>query len=153
MTRRALLLGLAILGSACGLKTAPVAPELVVPTPPTSVHASPTATGIELAWRRPTRYSGGGRMRDIERFVIERSDESRPTWTEVGTVVMTDRYRLQQPRRIDWLDTEVAPGTRYAYRVVTVTRDGQHSVPSTPVALRHRVVAPDENAHADDDPS
>jgi hypothetical protein len=136
---------LAAAATACGLKTAPVAPELVVPQPATELHASAAADGVRLVWRRPTRYSGGGRMRDIERFEIERATGDAPAWTSVGTLVMEDAYRLRQPRRIEWTDVTAAPGTRYRYRVLTRTRAGQTSTPSAPAAVRHRVVTPDRD--------
>lgn len=149
MSRPVALLILAL--AACGLKTAPIAPELVEPMPPSSLRASPAADGVRLLWRRPTRYVGGARMRDIERFEIERTPADAEAWTLVGTLDMEDRYRLRQPRRIEWTDATAVPGTRYRYRVTAVTRDDRTSVASEPATVRHRVVAPE--AAATDDPS
>lgn len=143
MTRPAMTITLAIGAVACGLKTAPVAPELVRPLPATSLRATPAAGGVHLTWRRPTRYSGGGRMRDVERFTVERATGDAGPWTVVHTLVMADRYRLQQPGRLEWLDAGVDPGTTYRYRVVTITRDGQASEPSEPARVVHRTVASD----------
>lgn len=151
MTRGGPALALALALAACGLKTAPVAPELVEPLPATNLHAHPAPSGVRLVWRRPTRYSGGGRMRDVERFDVERTTEESGAWTIVGRLVMEDRYRLRQPRQIEWIDETAVPGTHYRYRVVTVTRDGYESPPSDPAAVRHRVVAPEPDAA--DDPS
>jgi len=138
--------------AACGLKTAPVAPELVQPRPATDLRATSVASGVRLVWRRPTRYSGGGRMRDLERFAIERSDGDAAPFTSAGVLVLRDRYQLRQPARLEWIDTTAVPGMQYRYRVVAVTLDGTASPPSDPARIRHRVVADDPDAD-DPDPS
>jgi len=133
----------------CGLKTSPVAPELVEPMPPTNLRATPAPTGVRLVWRRPTRYTGGGPMRDIARFDVERVATDGTEWGVVGTLVMEDRYRLRQPRTIEWIDGGATAGTSYRYRVITVTRDGRASVASEPATVRHRTVAPERDASSD----
>lgn len=142
MTPPRLVLALALAAAGCGLKTAPVAPELVEPLPPTNLHAAPVPTGVRLVWRRPIRYSGGGRMRDIDRFDVERLGPDARGWQRIGTLSMEDRYQLRQPRTIEWTDTTAVPGTRYQYRVITVTRDGRRSLPSEPASVVHRAVPP-----------
>lgn len=133
----------------CGLKTSPVAPELVEPLPATDLQASPSPAGVRLTWRRPTHYTGGGTMRDIARFDVQRVEDDRTDWTVVGTLVMKDRYRLRQPRTIEWTDTSAVVGRRYRYRVVTVTRDGRASAASRPTSVLHRAVAPAPDAAHD----
>jgi hypothetical protein len=149
MRAAALALAGVLAFAGCGLKTSPVAPELVEPLPATDLQASPSSTGVRLTWRRPTHYTGGGTMRDIERFDVQRVEGDRTDWAVVGTLVMQDRYRLRQPRTIEWTDTSAAVGTTYQYRVVTVTRDGRASVPSKPASVLHRAVAPAPDAGHD----
>jgi hypothetical protein len=149
MTRRRFALALALGLAACGLKTPPVAPELVEPLPATNLRAYPAPSGVRLVWRRPTRYSGGGRMRDVERFDVERVVAESDAWTVVGRLVMEDRYRLRQPRQIEWIDETAVPGTHYRYRVVTVTRDGYESLPSDPTSVHHRIVDPEPDTARD----
>ena len=107
MRRSALVLALSVGVTGCGLKTPPVAPELVEPMPPTNVRATPAPTGVRLVWKRPTRYTGGGPMRDIARFDVERVANGGADWIVVGSLVMEDRYRLRQPRTVEWIDLGV----------------------------------------------
>ena len=141
MTRRggagAAMLGVAVLAAACGLKSAPVAPELVVPLPPARVQAASTAAGVRLTWRRPMEYSGGGRMRDLGGFQIERAASVAGPFTPVHTLRLDDQQRFRPRREITWVDRDALAGTAYAYRVVAFTLDGDRSAPSLPATIRH----------------
>ena len=140
MTRPTGWLCAALLLAACGRRTTPVAPELVHPKPPADVVASATPGGVQLRWARPSQYTSGKRMRDLEGFIVERAaDEGgHLIFAEVATIHLEDRYRFQQARRIEWLDANVSEGQRYFYRVVALTLDDYRSKPAGPVAIDFR---------------
>jgi fibronectin type III domain protein len=128
--------------AACGLKNNPVAPELVRPLAPAKVTAASTRDGVELRWRRPTAYTGGGRMRDLAGFDVERAAVTAGPFAKVGTLALTDQQRFRQQRDITWTDREVEPGTEYVYRVIAFTTDGSRSAPSSPVQIRYAHPSP-----------
>jgi hypothetical protein len=123
--------------AACGLKNDPVAPELVRPLPPAGLKASSTRDGVELRWRRPTAYTGGGRMRDLGGFDVERAAEVAGPFTKIGMLTLTDQQRLRQEHDLTWTDREVEPGTDYVYRVIAFTTDGSRSAPSSTARIRY----------------
>jgi hypothetical protein len=122
---------------ACGLKNAPVPPELVRPLPPAKITATAVRGGVQLRWRRPTQYTGGGRMRDLDRFDIERAPGAAGPFALAGTLTLADQQRFRQQRDLEWTDREVQPGATYAYRVIAHTVDGSRSVASPPVVIRY----------------
>ena len=140
---------------ACGLKGDPVAPELVQPLPVERLSAAATSDGVALRWRRPTHYSGGGRMRDLVRFEIERAggDVAQEPFTLAGVLTLTDQQRFQQVRTLEWTDTLAAPNAEYWYRVIAVTRDGYRSPPSEPVFVRTRAAGGRADTSGAPDPS
>ena len=129
-----------VLALACGHRSSPVAPELIHPKPPADVVATAMPGGVQLRWARPTQYTSGKRMRDLDGFVVERApDEGRaPVFAEVGTIHLDDRYRFQQTRRVEWLDADATDGQRYLYRVSALTLDGYRSAPAGPVSIDFR---------------
>jgi predicted small lipoprotein YifL len=131
-----LALGLAL--AACGQKGPPLAPELVRPDPPTNLAAVATPEGVRLTWTRPTRYSGGARMHDLEGFLIERAPaEGAPAvFATAGRLELNDQERFRKDRRLEWTDRDVRAGERYLYRVTALTLDGYRSRAAGPVAIR-----------------
>jgi hypothetical protein len=133
-----LLLALA-LACACGRKAAPVAPQLVQPEPAEALAGVSTPEGVRLTWLRPLRYSGGGRMNDLEGFDVERATDGGDTeavYFPVGEVTLTDQTRFKKERRIEWLDTTALRGTKYRYRVTAKTLDGYRSPAAGPVVVQ-----------------
>ena len=133
----AAVVALAVVGAGCGLKSRPVAPELVRPLPAEDLAAIAVPEGVRLTWQRPLRYSGGQRMNDLGGFVIERAAGGEPVaFAPVGRVDLTDQTRFRKERRLEWVDQSVQPGTRYLYRVTAFTLDGYRSGPAGPVSIR-----------------
>ena len=130
--------GLVLATLGCGHKGAVVAPELVRPEPPTELAASSTPEGVRLTWIRPTKYTGGQRMRDLARFIIERADaEASPPWfVPTGTVELQDQTRFRQDRRLEYVDRGVTPEREYIYRVRAQTLDGYDSPWTGPAKVR-----------------
>ena len=138
MTRLRAAVPFALLVAACGVKGAPLAPELVQPEPPANLAAIATPEGIRLSWTRPLHYQGGKRMNDLGGFAIERApaDGAPADFARVGTVEIQDRERFRKERAMEWLDRDVTRGTRYLYRVDSFTLDGYTSTPAGPVVVR-----------------
>ena len=145
MTRATVLVVLALLAPACGQKNRVVAPELVRPETPDDLSAIATPEGVRLNWNRPTTYTGGGRMNDLDRFVIQRATGTgavSAAYAEVGKVILNDQNRFRKERRIEWVDTSAKPGERYFYRVIALTLDGSRSIPAGPVSLQFGAPSP-----------
>jgi hypothetical protein len=124
--------------AACGVKSAPLAPELVEPEAPETLLAAPVPDGVRLTWVRPLHYAGGRRMNDLGGFAIERApgEGAAPEFERVGTVEVADQDRFRKDRRMEWIDRDVEAGVRYLYRVSAYTLDDYWSPPAGPVAAR-----------------
>lgn len=129
----------AVLGAlfaACGNKTPVLPPEVVQPRPAGTLAARSAPTGVVLTWRRPTEYSGGGRMNDLGGFQIERaSGDGAGDFVRIGTLELNDQTRFRPQRDMEWTDTTAVRGARYRYRVVAFTLDGYESTPAGPVTV------------------
>jgi hypothetical protein len=135
---RAVALVATLAASACGNKTPVRPPELIQPRPASALVASVVPAGVQLTWRRPTEYSGGGRMTDLGGFEIERAPgDGSAVFALVHTLELDDQLRFRPQREITWTDTTVAAGARYTYRVIAFTTDGYRSTPAGPVAIRY----------------
>ena len=130
--------GVVLVAVACGHKGGVVPPELVRPEPPTDLAASSTQDGVRVSWTRPTKYTGGQRMRDLGSFIVERTDAaaSPPKFEHAATVELQDRTRFRQERRFQWVDQNVTPGQEYVYRVRARTLDGYESPWAGPAKVR-----------------
>ena len=132
------VVAVALAAPACGHKGGVMAPELVRPEPPTDLAASSSADGVRITWTRPTKYTGGQRMRDLGSFVVERTDAaaSPPKFERIATIELQDRTRMRQERRFQWVDQDVTAGQEYVYRVRARTLDGYESPWAGPVKTR-----------------
>lgn len=131
--------GLALAGgllASCGNKTPVRPPELVQPKPATSLVARSAKDGVVLTWRRPSEYTGGGRMNDLGGFEIERApSEGAGDFARIGRVELDDQTRFRPQRDIAWTDSTAAAGMRYRYRVIAFTLDGYESAAAGPVTV------------------
>lgn len=133
-TKLIVAVGMSALILGCGIKGPPIAPELVRPARIEDLRASPDADGIKLAWQRPIKYSGGGRMRDLGGFVIMRAAGGGPMQPLVELPV-TDQERFSVQHDFSYIDNETAFGQHYSYEIISRTTDGYVSAPSNEVAL------------------
>jgi hypothetical protein len=136
-------LGIA-LAAGCGVKSAPLAPELVRPMQITDLRASVDPNGIKLSWLRPTRYSGGHTMRDLGGFVILRGAAGGPLEPLVELPV-TDRERFSVQHQFSYVDNETILGHYYRYEIISTTTDGYVSMASNEVAMTRVKPAPSPN--------
>jgi len=131
-----------VLAFACGRKTDVRPPDLVAPLPVGNLTAANTTDGIELRWKRPTRYADQSHMLDLAGFVIER----RPAccgFVEIQRIDVGDRQRFHRTRQFHFTDSKVEAGETYFYRVIAFTVDDYRSAPAGPVEIqRNASVAP-----------
>lgn len=132
ITVLAFALAMAMGAVGCGIKSAPVPPEQARPARILDLRASAATGGIKLTWQRPTHYSGGRAMRDLNDFVIMRAADDGPM-APLIEIPITDQQRFQIEREFTYLDSETKMGERYRYTVIAETRDGYRSLPSNEV--------------------
>ncbi|HXD91162.1 MAG TPA: hypothetical protein VNU00_08875 [Candidatus Binataceae bacterium] len=127
------LLGALLLAAGCGVKSAPVPPELARPERIADLRAVPDANGIKLSWGRPTRYSGGHTMRDLGGFVILRASSANGQMEPLAELPVTDRERFAIEHEFSYIDNETVVGQVYRYAIVSRTLDGYVSEASNTV--------------------
>jgi hypothetical protein len=132
---------LVIMGSACGKKGDPRAPELVAPETINNLTAQQERAGISLTWSRPARYVGGGDVSDLVSFVIFRKEISQSCrdcpvpYRPLTTVNVEDRERFVKQKQYRFIDEEVQANAIYRYRVSSQLIDGSLSAPSNEVEI------------------
>jgi hypothetical protein len=127
--RLLLIATMAVALVACGRKTDPKPPELVAPRAVSELALTTRADGVMIRWLRPTQYVDGSSMEDLAGFVIERSRNNEP-FSELVRVPVTDRGMFQKVKRFEYVDTTVASGTTYHYRILAFTTDDYYSADS-----------------------
>ena len=136
-----LVLTLAVVGSACGRKGDPRAPELATPKLITNLAARSTADGVVLTWNRPTEYVDGSELKDLVGFVIFRKEISQSCldcpvpYRELTRVNVEDREKFVRLKQYRFDDREVRATTIYRYRVASQLSDGSLSGPSNEVEI------------------
>jgi len=128
-----LVLALCACGSGCGVKSAPIAPELARPERVADLHASADPTGIKLTWQRPMHYVSGHMMRDLGSFVILRGEGGGGAMEPLVELPVTDQERFAIEHEFSYVDGETTLSHRYRYEVVCRTLDGYVSDPSNEV--------------------
>ncbi len=132
-----------LLTMGCGVKSAPLAPELVRPAPINDLRAVADNHGIKLTWARPTHYIGGHTMRDLSGFVVLRGSGVNGTMAPLVVLPVTDQERFAVEREFSFIDIETTLGELYRYQIVSRTTDGYSSTPSNEVAFtRTKPMAP-----------
>ncbi len=132
---------LLIMGSACGRKGDPRAPELVAPETINNLSVQQDKAGISLTWSRPAQYVGGGAVTDLVSFVIFRKEISQSCrdcpvpYRPLTTVNVEDRERFIKQRQYRFVDEAVQGNTIYRYRVSSQLIDGSLSAPSNEVEI------------------
>jgi hypothetical protein len=128
----------------CGIKSAPIAPELARPERVAGLRASADPTGIKLSWERPTHYVSGHSMRDLGSFVILRGDGGG-TMQPLVELPVTDQERFAVEREFTYVDGETTVDHRYSYQIVSKTLDGYASDASDEVDFTRVKPSPTPN--------
>ena len=110
----------------CGVKSAPIPPELARPEKIADLRASADRNGIKLNWGRPSHYASGHTMRDLGDFVILRG-EGDSAMQPLVKLPVTDQERFSPQRDFTYVDGETTLGSRYRYAIVSETGDGYTS--------------------------
>ena len=141
--RQYLVLGLMmlVLGSGCGKKGDPRAPELATPKTINNLTARSGPGGIILTWSRPTEYVDGTALKDLASFVIFRKEVSQSCpdcpvpYRQLTTVHVEDRDKFAQQKQYRYDDQEVRPKAIYRYRISSQLLDGSLSAPSNEIEI------------------
>jgi hypothetical protein len=143
-TTIAAMLAAAISVIGCGVKSPPMAPELVVPERIVGLDATSEKNGVLLSWERPERTAGGGKMRDLGSFEIDRA-ENTAGFQPLIQIAVTDQDRFQQQRKFTWLDAGAEVGHHYRYQVISMTLDAYRSDPSNEAQITRELPKPPPN--------
>ena len=143
-TMPAVVFAAALLGLGCGVKSPPVAPQQAVPERIVGLDAISQKKGVLLSWERPDRTAGGGRMRDLGSFEVDRA-EGTGSFHALTDVPVTDQDRFQQQRKFTYLDTTAEVGHQYRYQVISSTLDQYRSAPSNEAEITHQLPKPPPN--------
>jgi len=141
--RAAALTALFFIGG-CGVKSPPIPPESAVPERIVGLEASPQKHGVMLSWERPDHTAGGGRLRDLGSFEIDRA-ENTDAFRQLTEVAVTDQDRFQQQRQFSYLDSTAEAGHQYRYQVFSSTLDAYRSDPSNEAEITYQVPKPPPN--------
>ena len=134
--QRLLVFGVILLSAGCGVKSSPIAPELIHPEPIADLRALPDNHGIKLSWGRPTHYTGGRTMRDLGGFVILRGAGTSGPLAPLVELPVNDQERFAIEHDFSYIDSETAVGAAYRYQIVSRTLDGYSSAASNEVDFK-----------------
>ena len=138
----ALLASIFVLG--CGVKSPPVPPQQAVPERIVGLDATSQKNGILLSWERPERTAGGGKMRDLGSFEVDRA-ENTGGFRPLVEIPVTDLDRFQQQRKFTYLDGGAEVGHHYRYQVISSTLDAYRSDPSNEAEITRQLPKPPPN--------
>lgn len=136
-----LAVAVVVVGSGCGKKGDPRAPELATPRTITNLAGRSAPGGIILTWSRPTEYVDGTALKDLASFVIFRKEVSQSCpdcpvpYRQLTTVNVEDRDKFVQQKQYRYDDQEVRPKAIYRYRVSSQLLDGSLSAPSNEIEI------------------
>jgi hypothetical protein len=127
--------------SACGVKSPPIPPQQAVPERIVGLDATSKKNGVLLSWERPERTAGGGKMRDLGSFEIDRAENSG-AFRALIEIPVTDQDRFQQQQKFTYLDGGAEVGHHYRYQVISATLDSYRSDPSNEAEITHQLPKP-----------
>lgn len=128
----------------CGVKSPPIPREMARPQRILDLRAESEKGAIKLSWGRPDTYAGGAAMRDLEAFLIMRTQGQSP-YKEIGRVEVTDNGRFQKQETFTYRDSDTKLGQSYSYEVVSITSSGFKSEPSNEITLVRSIPPPPPN--------
>lgn len=135
------LLLLAPVLAGCGRKSAPRAPDLVMPVAISDLKLVLQDRSIRLGWSHPRKALDGRRLTDLEAFVVYRKStaadcpDCRAAYGERAVLNVEDEGRFFKQSDYGFTDTELRTGTVYRYRVRVRLSDGSLSRPSNEVSI------------------
>jgi hypothetical protein len=137
----AVALAAALFTIGCGVKSPPIPPEQAVPERIVGLNASSEKDGVLLSWERPDHTAGGGKMRDLGSFEVDRAEDTG-AFRSLTEIPVTDQDRFQQQRKFTYLDAGAQVGHHYRYQVISSTLDAYRSDPSNQAEITHALPKP-----------
>jgi hypothetical protein len=134
----------ATLLTGCGVKSPPIPPERAVPERIVGLDAISQKKGVLLSWERPDETAGGGKLRDLGSFEVERAENTGP-FEALVEIPVTDQDRFQQQHKFSYLDAGAQVGHRYRYHVISSTVDSYRSDPSNEAEITYELPKPPPN--------
>ena len=125
---------------ACGKKTAPVPPNLIIPEPVGQLDFLSRPEAIFLVWSVPDKNVDGSPLKDLKGFQVYRHSEAAlvvpPDLSSLKfEKLATIDYEFPNPARtegkkVTFADKNVSPGQQYFYFLRAFSRRGYQSPPS-----------------------
>jgi predicted small lipoprotein YifL len=135
--KKTVLVILVLILAGCGRKGPLMAPEALAPAPIADLRVEQKGEQFQVSWSRPAGESGGRPLRDLARFQLFKREVPPPgeDCEECPTA-----YRLLKSIDLDYLqgvtisgtrylsiDTDLAEGKTYRYKVFSLKKDGTAS--------------------------
>jgi hypothetical protein len=125
---------------ACGKKTAPIPPNLIIPLPVGELNFLSRPEAIFLVWSVPDKNVDGSPLKDLKGFQVYRHSEASASGPiDVSSLkfekLATIDYEFPNPARaegnkVTFADKNVSPGQQYFYFLRSFNRRGYQSPPS-----------------------
>jgi predicted small lipoprotein YifL len=149
--KRAILLAVIFFLAACGKRGPLIPPEALVPAPVTDLSLRQKGNSFQVCWSHSGKEEWGGSLKDLAGFRVSRREVLPPDQdcedcpTAYKTVKDVDPEYLRDVRHsvsgYCFLDSELAEGLTYRYKVVTLAKDGAAGKASNK-ATRKRIAPP-----------
>lgn len=152
MMQKIMLIAMVVLFLAgCGRKGQLVPPEALLPAPVSDLRAAQQGELFRISWSVPAQTTGKKQLKDLAGFrlfkreVLPPGEDCEACPSAYRLLKNVDLEYLQDVRRSGSLlfvsDGDVATGTTYQYKVVSVNREGTFSSDSNK-ARRRKMVPP-----------
>lgn len=130
MTRAALVAAaIALLMSACGLRTAVRPPEDTAPVITGAVTSRRDGSAVVVHWNRAERSVDGARLDDLAAFAVERRRSGDGSWQRIAKIDVVDQEKIRRRRDFSYRDEE-AGDAGADYRVIAICADNQEGPPA-----------------------
>jgi hypothetical protein len=134
VTRAALVAAmLAVLVSACGLRTAVRPPEDTAPVITGAVTSRRDGSAVVVHWNRAERSVDGARLDDLAAFAVERRRDGEGSWQRIAKIDVVDQEKIRRRRDFSYRDEEAGHADA-DYRVIAICADGQEGPPADATA-------------------
>jgi hypothetical protein len=137
------LILLAILAAACGVKTALIPPDVLVPKAIKDLQGTVKEDTFELTWSVPKANAKGTEPVDLVQFRVLRREETGGCVECPGEFKVVAELDFKNPKgyvleknTAIWVDKDLKDGVIYMYKVVSINHWGYPSAPSNEVMIK-----------------
>lgn len=134
MKKYCILLGIALLATACGKRGPLIPPEALVPAPINDLRLEQKGDRFQVCWSAPRKEEWGGPLQDLAGFrvyrrtVLPEGEDCESCPEAYRPLKAVDPEYLQDVRQVGSLycffDEELTEGWTYQYKVQSMDRDG-----------------------------